>query len=90
MTAALHYAVEPSFTATLTSVEKAAIVAQAHTFKPIIKCLRERSAALLRFEDEQGTFQDTEETRFHVKAMKGARMDCDDITAELESLLASQ
>ena len=59
----------------------------AHLFRPVLTWLAERSKELQESEDVIGEFRDDCESRLHVRAMKGARMDCDDIRQELEAIL---
>jgi hypothetical protein len=54
---------------------------------PLIDWLHKRSAELQRNEDASGEWGDTA-TSMHVRALKGARMDCDDIRKEIESVLS--
>ena len=54
---------------------------------PIIEWLKSRSTELQRQEDMSGQWGDECATHMHVRAMKGARMDCDDIRIDLESII---
>ncbi len=54
--------------------------------EPILAWLKIRSAALQEAEDAKGEWGD-EAKQFHVRAFKGARMDCDDIRKELEGVI---
>jgi hypothetical protein len=54
--------------------------------EPILAWLKCRSVALQEAEDSKGEWGD-EAKQFHVRAFKGARMDCDDIRKELETVI---
>jgi hypothetical protein len=54
--------------------------------EPILVWLKSRSAALQEAEDSKGEWGE-DAKQFHVRAFKGARMDCDDIRKELEAII---
>ncbi len=53
---------------------------------PILAWLKNRSAALQETEDLAGEWGDSAR-HLHVRSLKGARMDCDDIRKELEAVI---
>ena len=59
----------------------------AHLFKPVLAWLAERSMRLQVSEDAHGSFSDDCQNHLHVRAFKGARIDCDDIRQEIEEIL---
>jgi len=58
-----------------------------HLFRPVIEWLEERASGLKAGEDAQGSFRDDCPNHLHVRAMKGARMDCDDVIQELREVV---
>ena len=54
---------------------------------PLIDWLHKRSEELQREEDSEGRWGEECLPAMHVRALKGARNDCDDIRKEIESVL---
>ena len=61
-----------------------------HLFAPVLAWLEARSKQLQADEDMVGSFKEDCPTHLHVRAMKGARIDCDDIHGELKSIVFPQ
>jgi len=58
-----------------------------HLFRIVLCWLADRSAQLQTQEDKVGSFKNDCPAHLHVRAMKGARIDCDDIRGELEGVV---
>ena len=59
----------------------------AHLFRPVLEWLAKRSKRLQADEDAMGSFREDCQPHLHVRAMKGARIDCDDVRGELEAIV---